>query len=358
MNIVKCINGHFYDSETYRNCPTCGKCQEQVKEITGGKGWLFKKKDNPPGHGHMEDYPRGVDVKTEAYETRGNGGTVIGQGYTGTARDNMEEQIDNNQTDDGKSRVVGKTWGLWDGKTVNGEEGINSRTLEDGPYVKMEEMFIDPPKSQVVSQREEHPEQYGVQQTRQPEQQAVQQVREPEQQGIQHKEEKSTDIETAVIEATANYDGKTFGYFSIKRDYNKASEKESSSTANYKPEQHVPVNAEPVVGWLVCVRGKHLGQSFNIYAGNNSVGRNNNNRIVLPEDNSVSREKHAIVVFEPKKAEFYIKSGDSNGLVYLNGETVFETKRIEKYDKIEIGATVLMMIPLCGEQFSWEDYLN
>ena len=33
-------------------------------------------------------------------------------------------------------------------------------------------------------------------------------------------------------------------------------------------------------------------------------------------------------------------------------------QEIKKYDKIEVGSTVLLFIPLCGEEFSWEEYLG
>ena len=46
--------------------------------------------------------------------------------------------------------------------------------------------------------------------------------------------------------------------------------------------------------------------------------------------------------------------GDSNGIVYLNGEAVYVPKDLKEYDVIEMGESQFLLIPFCGEHFSWE----
>ena len=116
--------------------------------------------------------------------------------------------------------------------------------------------------------------------------------------------------------------------------------------------------AEPVVGWLVCVKGKHFGESFNIAAGRNSIGRGENNKVVIYKDNAVSRDKHAWITYEPKKREFFIQPGESSGLSYLNGDNIMESKKITSYDRLEFGNGIYLFISLCGDQFSWEEYME
>ncbi len=154
--------------------------------------------------------------------------------------------------------------------------------------------------------------------------------------------------------ASANTEGKTMSYFSASGNRDSGANEQVSKldTGNRR------VLGEPVVGWLVCIGGKHFGESFQIGAGKNSIGRNNENRIVLDLDQSISREKHALITYEPKKRNFYLQPGDSSGLTYLNEEYITESKLLKEKDIIELGDTKLMLVPLCGEQFTWEDYIN
>ena len=41
-------------------------------------------------------------------------------------------------------------------------------------------------------------------------------------------------------------------------------------------------------------------------------------------------------------------------MVYLNGEEVDSPQTLKGGDKIELGQTTLMFVPLCGGDFSWE----
>ena len=50
-----------------------------------------------------------------------------------------------------------------------------------------------------------------------------------------------------------------------------------------------------------------------------------------------------------------ILPGDSNGLVYLNGEAVYLPQTLSAYDVIEMGDSQFLFIPFCGEHYTWED---
>lgn len=137
--------------------------------------------------------------------------------------------------------------------------------------------------------------------------------------------------------------GKTMSYF------------ESASKAR---ENQNSLVAEPPVGWLVCVSGNHFGEVFNIFAGNNAIGRTDENGIVLDKDVSVSRAKHALITYEPKHRQFYVKPGESRGLTYLNNSFIDEPCVLTERDIIEIGKNKLLFVPLCNDSFSWEDYIS
>jgi len=115
---------------------------------------------------------------------------------------------------------------------------------------------------------------------------------------------------------------------------------------------------DPVVGWLICVAGPNIGRDYRIGAGTNSIGRDGSNRIAVFGDNSISRDKHCMVIYEPKKMQFFLKAGDSTGLTYLNGEYVTGMSPLKAGDVLEIGASRFYFLPLCGDRFKWENYLN
>ncbi len=114
---------------------------------------------------------------------------------------------------------------------------------------------------------------------------------------------------------------------------------------------------EPVVGWLVCIDGPSYGKSYPIRANRNFIGRSMTMDIALEDDKSVSRERHAIITYVPKQRVFIVQPGESRELFYLNDNVVLNNEEINAYDTLMIGSTKLLFVPLCGEDFSWEDVI-
>lgn len=114
------------------------------------------------------------------------------------------------------------------------------------------------------------------------------------------------------------------------------------------------IGKEPVVGWLVCIEGEHFGEDFRLKSGRNFVGRDGSMDVVLQKDATVSREKHAIVVYEPRGNIFLIQPGDSKELCYLNDKVVLMAQELKANDRIGLGKTVLMFIPCCFAEFNWD----
>ena len=118
------------------------------------------------------------------------------------------------------------------------------------------------------------------------------------------------------------------------------------------------IGVEPVVGWLVCIEGEYKGESFKLKSGRNFIGRAANMDVVLSADHSVSRFKHASVIYEPRGRQFIVSTGESRELCYLNDEVVLSNMKMEPYDVLNLGNTSLMLIPCCGERFTWEKGLE
>lgn len=115
------------------------------------------------------------------------------------------------------------------------------------------------------------------------------------------------------------------------------------------------IPAEPVVGWLVCIKGCNRGRSYELKSGFNYVGRSKNMDVALIGDTQVSREKHISIIHDYKKNRFLVSMGDtSKQSVYVNGEILLTNPvELQVYDVLEIGSSELMFVPFCGEHFNW-----
>ena len=111
---------------------------------------------------------------------------------------------------------------------------------------------------------------------------------------------------------------------------------------------------DPVVGWLVVVDGHGKGRSIEIGIGANPIGREKGQKLCLDfGDQHISREKHAILVFDPRSSRFFLQSGDVRNLTYVNDELVLTPKELTGGETILVGETKLRFVALCGPQFGW-----
>lgn len=317
MDVIRCKNGHFFDGDLYTACPHCG---EAAMPSGGAPAQPVKEeKKGFWGRGRKE---KEVAAQPVNRTTAGipNEESVIGSAPT--------EVMQANNTGNNGNVPLQKTPTLdfWQttpttessvmeqpvAQPVEQKEEIKAPVENVTPEVKNtiqnEENRIEPPKVEPVVQ------------------------------------EAPSSLREAVRNASASNEGKTMSYFSSA----------VGPTSNQAQTRQV---TEPVVGWLVCISGCYFGECFKIFAGKNSIGRSEENRIVIANDNSISRNKHALLVYEPKKRNFYLQPGDSSGLTYLNDDYITESQKMKARDIVELGESKFMFVPLCGEDFSWEDHM-
>ena len=134
-------------------------------------------------------------------------------------------------------------------------------------------------------------------------------------------------------------DGKTQGYFAWKAD---------------KKEPFMEKESDPVVGWLVCVKGNNYGKSFDLHSGRNFIGRSSEMHICLKGDDSVSRARHAIITYEPRARKFFAQPGDSQQLFYVNDDVVLTSVELGNKDVISVGKSRLVFVPFCDQVYGWE----
>jgi hypothetical protein len=132
-----------------------------------------------------------------------------------------------------------------------------------------------------------------------------------------------------------------------------ASVEEDSKTISYYGRA---IGTEPVVGWLVCIEGNHFGEDFRLKSGRNFIGRSTGMDVAIIGDATVARDKHAIVVYDPKSHKFLVQAGDSKELCYVNDAAVLQPVELKLGDILALGSTKLYFIPLCGPTFDWESH--
>src|SRR5262249_10215829 len=113
-------------------------------------------------------------------------------------------------------------------------------------------------------------------------------------------------------------------------------------------------NIDPVVGWLVVIDGPGKGKSIEIGIGANSIGRDHGQKISIDfGDQHISRERHAILVFDPKSRRFFIQSGDVRNLTYIGEDLVLSPTELKGGETIVVGQTKLRFVGFCGPEFNW-----
>ena len=77
--------------------------------------------------------------------------------------------------------------------------------------------------------------------------------------------------------------------------------------------------------------------------------------ICIRGDETISRENQAVITYDSNDNCFYFSTGDGRSIVRVNNKAIFQTVTLKAYDRLMIGKTELLFMPLCGEQFKWED---
>lgn len=116
---------------------------------------------------------------------------------------------------------------------------------------------------------------------------------------------------------------------------------------------HQETGIDPVVGWMVCVNGKEKGRDYRIHSDNNYIGRSEKMDICIHGDETISRENHAVISYDGVDKIYYFSPGEGRNIVRHNGKAIFQTIELHAYDRVVVGKTELLFIPLCGETFEW-----
>lgn len=109
------------------------------------------------------------------------------------------------------------------------------------------------------------------------------------------------------------------------------------------------------VAWLMGVKGPYRGTLFPCRTGRNRMGISSAGEIDLSDDPAIEDDIQAFLIYEPRQRQYFLQARTGNSLVYHNGEMVFSHTPLAPYDRIQLGNTELVFVPLCGEKFTWEE---
>jgi len=117
------------------------------------------------------------------------------------------------------------------------------------------------------------------------------------------------------------------------------------------------VRSDPVVGWLVVLNGPGKGNFRPIFSGSNTIGRSPGQRIPVDfGDDAISSEKQAFLVYDGRKRQYQLVPNlERPNLVHLNDSALLANAELNPHDKITMGRTTLLFVPLCGPEFDWAD---
>ena len=114
---------------------------------------------------------------------------------------------------------------------------------------------------------------------------------------------------------------------------------------------------DPVVGWLVIVGGPGLGAYRPIFEGNNTLGRNSNQRIPIDfGDDAISAEEQCYIRYDSGGRTFlFVPNLAKANVVSLNETRPTGAVALSAMDVITVGRTQLVFVPFCGSEFDWGD---
>lgn len=113
------------------------------------------------------------------------------------------------------------------------------------------------------------------------------------------------------------------------------------------------LETDPIVGWLVCVEGPGRGRDYRLRAGRNFIGRSFRMGVSIVEDQQISNENHASIIYEPIESRFILLSG-SGERTELNGEPVSGAADIREGDRISLGGSAFDLVAYCKGDKRWE----
>ncbi len=390
MRKVLCEQKHYFDADRFQTCPVCGSPpasevpsqKESLSQLPLQQGGgsipnpdltqlVYEPDDD--ARWRMGLFQRSDKKKQQQQNQWASQPQWNSQPEQGSAQPTWEQPNQGptqpvwEQPNQGSTQPIweqpnqGSTQPLWNNRQQTaGNQQQNGIQQWDWQSVVEQQQREQQQREQQQREQQQREQQQREQQQREQQQreqqQREQQQREQQQREQQQREQQQREQQQREQQKAASRPAKpSASADSIKEP---AKPKSGSSAALEKTKVVYDDYGNPPVGWLVCVKGDHAGEAFECITGRNRIGRNRDYEIPILADRTVSRSVHATIIYEPKSRKFFIQAGGGDGLVYKNDDILFGHEELNLYDKITLGKAEFVFVPLCGESFTWDDYLE
>ena len=125
-----------------------------------------------------------------------------------------------------------------------------------------------------------------------------------------------------------------------------------SGAQEQEPEPALP--QYPTVGWVVCTQEPWRGRDFRLHSGYNLLGSGPQADVCIPWDTQLSPAGDAIICYDQELKLFSFGPRGGGLPVRVNGKMVMDAVILNPGDRLTVGDTALLFVPLCGKDFRWE----
>lgn len=332
MKKVRCENGHFYDADRFTQCPACGKPKGMLNTLKEGNNDLIDSEITVelPKSMHVDEIAPTVWINPDLFD--------IEEPESSTSIEHASPE----------------------GPLDPPFHGMDEPDVEDSDIANL----ID------CEPQDATPEHNGVAKNDPPAHEAIDllpTVKKPENRAESLSRSCAEDGSKLAFDDQAAGKAPSNGYAVPSKPSGQVetlaqavqASQATAIPAFSKPEKERNIKRAILpVGWLVSISGVNKGTLFACGVGKNRIGSRRDMDIVVLEEKSVGNDTHAIIIYEPKKRQFFIQSGSGNGLTYLNNELVFTHEELHAYDRITLGDAEFIFVPLCGNSFSWDEIIT
>lgn len=116
-----------------------------------------------------------------------------------------------------------------------------------------------------------------------------------------------------------------------------------------------PESSVPCAAILVCISGAKRGREYRVLSQMNYIGRAGTMDICISDDESISAENAAVIGYDHENRVFSFGPGSSHNIIRVNGRMIIGAEMLKPYDRVTIGKTELLFVPICGEWFDWNE---
>lgn len=98
------------------------------------------------------------------------------------------------------------------------------------------------------------------------------------------------------------------------------------------------------MGMLVCVAGQMAGEAFVLKEGENVIGRGANMDVALTYEDTISRQRHAVLVWDARQQAFVLQYDESRQDVWINENSVPSGSVVSDRDVLRLGTCELILV--------------